>query len=164
MMSSQRTRDIQVGLMVVVAIGVLIGGIMFFKRVSLDTDMVAYHVDFPAVEGLRKGDRVQARGIRVGQVDGFEIMTGKVRVTVAVEEWLTLHDDANVVLVMKGLVGEMLVEVEPGSGEPVELSGRVRRHQARETGHRLGVQFDQAGAPAVSRALEAVGSLAAMLQ
>lgn len=52
----------------------------------------------------------------------------------------------------------------PGSGEPLELSGHVRRHQARETGHRLGVQFDQAGAPAVSRALEAVGSLAAMLQ
>ena len=119
-MTSQRTRDIQVGLMVVVAIGVLIGGIMFFKRISLDTDMVAYHVDFPAVEGLRTGDRVQARGIRVGQVAGFEIMPGKVRVTIEVEDWLTLHDDAKVVLVMKGLVGEMLVEMEPGDGEPVE--------------------------------------------
>lgn len=52
----------------------------------------------------------------------------------------------------------------PGSGEPLELSGRVRRYQARETGYRLGVQFDPAGAPAVSQALEAVGSLAAMLQ
>lgn len=119
-MSSQRTRDIQVGLMVLVAMGVLIAGIMFFKRVSLDTDMVKYHVDFPAVEGLRQGDRVQARGIRVGQVQGFEIMPGKVRVTIEIEEWLTLHDDAKIVLVMKGLVGEMLVEMEPGDGEPVE--------------------------------------------
>ncbi len=118
-MTSQRMRDVQVGLMVVVAIIVLIGGLMFFKRVSLDQDMAVYHIDFPAVEGLRQGDRVQARGIRVGQVAGFEILPDKVRVTVEVEDWLELHRDASIVLVMKGLVGEMLVEIEPGDGEAV---------------------------------------------
>lgn len=52
----------------------------------------------------------------------------------------------------------------PGSGETLELSGRVRRHEAREAGHRLGLQFDEAGASAALQALEAVRSLAAMLQ
>lgn len=52
----------------------------------------------------------------------------------------------------------------PGSGESLELSGRVRRHQVREASHRLGLQFDEAGAPAARQALDAVRSLAAMLQ
>ncbi len=51
-----------------------------------------------------------------------------------------------------------------GSGEPLQLSGRVRRHQAREVGHRVGLQFDEAGASAALQALESVRSLAAMLQ
>jgi phospholipid/cholesterol/gamma-HCH transport system substrate-binding protein len=113
-------RDAQVGLMVVIAMVILVAGLMFFKRVSLDQDMLLYYVDFPAVEGLRKGDRVQARGIRVGQVEGFEIMPGKVRVAIEVEDWLQLTDTATAVLVMKGLVGEMLVEMEPGQGEAVQ--------------------------------------------
>jgi len=119
-MTSQRKRDIQVGLMVLFAVIVLIVGLMFFKRVSLDTDMVTYHADFNAVEGLRQGDRVQVRGIRVGQVQRFEIMPGKVRVTMEIEDWVNLYDDAEVLLVMKGLVGEMLIEIEPGSEDAVD--------------------------------------------
>lgn len=119
-MSSQRNREIQVGVVVVAAIIILIGGLMFFKRVSLDTDMTLYAVDFPAVEGLRQGDRVQVRGIRVGAVQDFEILPGKVRVHLEIEDWVELHDDAEVVLVLKGIVGEVLVDIEPGTGPVVE--------------------------------------------
>jgi phospholipid/cholesterol/gamma-HCH transport system substrate-binding protein len=119
-MNQQRSREIQVGVMVVIGIVIFIAGIMFFKRVSLDTDMVRYSVDFSAVEGLRKGDRVQLRGIRVGAVEGFEVLPGKVRVHVEIEEWVRLYDNAKVVLVLKGLVGEVLVDIEPGDGTLVQ--------------------------------------------
>lgn len=119
-MNQQRSREVQVGVMVAIGIVIFIAGIMFFKRVSLDTDMVAYSVDFSAVEGLRKGDRVQLRGIRVGAVQDFEILPGKVRVHVEVEEWVKLYDNAQVVLVLKGLVGEVLVDIEPGDGTLVQ--------------------------------------------
>ncbi len=119
-MNQQRSREIQVGLMVVIGIVILIGGLMFFKRVNLDTDMVSYSVDFPAVEGLRKGDRVQVRGIRVGAVKEFEILPGKVRVHLELEDWVRLYDNARVVLVLKGIVGEVLVDIEPGDGTMVQ--------------------------------------------
>ncbi|HOX26004.1 MAG TPA: MlaD family protein [Candidatus Krumholzibacteria bacterium] len=118
-MDRERKREIQVGVMVVVAVLVLIGGLMFFKRISLRSDMVSYAVDIPVVEGLRKGDRVQVRGIRVGQVTRFEIMPNTVRVFIEVEDWVELHNDAVVTLVMKGLVGEVLLEIEPGDGSRV---------------------------------------------
>jgi len=119
-MSQQRSREIQVGVMVIAAVIILIGGLMFFKRVSLDTDMTYYAVDFPAVEGLRKGDRVQVRGIRVGAVQDFEILPDKVRVHLEIEDWVRLYDNAEVVLVLKGIVGEVLVDIEPGTGTLVK--------------------------------------------
>lgn len=119
-MNKQRSREIQVGVMVVIGLVILIGGLMFFKRVNLDTNMAEYNVDFPAVEGLRKGDRVQVRGIRVGSVKEFEILPGKVRVHLEIEDWVRLYEDASVVLVMKGIVGEVLVDIEPGEGAMVE--------------------------------------------
>ncbi len=127
-MNKQYAREIQVGVMVVIGIVILVVGLMFFKRVNLRTNLVPYAVDIAAVEGLRQGDRVQARGIRVGQVTGFEFRPDNVRVFIEVEQWVTLRDDADVSLVMKGLVGEVLLEIEPGRGRPVEaghvFSGR----------------------------------------
>ncbi|MBD3221514.1 MCE family protein [bacterium] len=119
-MNGQRSREIQVGIMVVIGLVILIAGLMFFKRVNLDTDMAEYAVDFNAVEGLRKGDRVQVRGIRVGAVKEFEILPGKVRVHLEIEDWVRLYENARVVLVMKGIVGEVLVDIVPGSGTVVE--------------------------------------------
>lgn len=119
-MNQQRSREIQVGVMVAIGMVIFIAGIMFFKRVSLDTDMVTYSVDFSAVEGLRKGDRVQLRGIRVGAVQDFDVLPGKVRVLIEIEDWVRLYDNAQVVLVLKGLVGEVLVDIEPGDGTLVQ--------------------------------------------
>ena len=124
-MKSNRSREIQVGVMVVLGIIVLIGGLMFFKRVNLKTGTVTYAIDFPAVEGLRKGDRVQVRGIRVGNVTDFEFLPGVIRTHIEIEDWVELHPDAEAVLVLKGLVGEVLIEIEPGDGESVVLPGHV---------------------------------------
>lgn len=119
-MNQQRRREIQVGIMVVVALIILIAGLAFFKRVSFDQEMAHYAADFSAVEGLRKGDRVQVRGIRVGSVTGFEFLPGKVRVHMEIEDWVRLYENARVILVMKGIVGEVLLEIEPGEGTIVQ--------------------------------------------
>ena len=124
-MQSERSREIQVGFMVLLGIVILVVGLMFFKRVNLSTSMVPYAVDFPAVEGLRKGDRVQVRGIRVGQVERFEFLPGAVRVHIEIEDWVELHPDADATLVMKGLVGEVLVEFEPGTVDGTVPPGHV---------------------------------------
>lgn len=118
-MNSQRSKEIQVGVMVLIGVVILIVGLMFFKRVNLKTNMQPYAVDLAAVEGLRQGDRVQIRGVRKGRVTDFEFRPGSVRVFMELEDTVVLYEDADVVLVSKGLVGEMLLEIDPGRGEPV---------------------------------------------
>jgi len=121
---SQRTREIQVGIAVIVALGLVIAGLMFFKNVRLTSGVKKYAVDFSAVEGLRVGDSVQVRGIRSGSVSGFDFLPDKVRVFIEVDDWIDLREDAEVVLVQKGIVGEVVLDVDPGTG-PSVLPGYV---------------------------------------
>lgn len=118
-MEHQRKRELQVGLTVIAATVIVIGGLMFFKNMSLNASTNTYAADFVAVEGLKIGDRVQVRGIRAGSVTRFEFVPGGVRVYFDLEGWVKLHEDAEVVLLQKGIVGEMVVEITPGEADPV---------------------------------------------
>ena len=113
-------REFQVGLTVVVAILGLIIGMMWLKQVRMGGGAEIYSADFPQVSGLQVGDRVQVRGIRMGSVTAFAMMDDFVRVTFTVEQGADLREDAVIKLGTKGIVGEVLMDVDPGSGRPVE--------------------------------------------
>jgi len=119
-MDQQRKRELQVGVTVIAAVAILIAGLMFFKNMRLNASTNTYAADFVAVEGLKIGDRVQVRGIRAGSVTTFEFIPGGVRVFFELEGWVKLHEDAEVVLVQKGIVGEMVVEIAPGDATVVD--------------------------------------------
>jgi phospholipid/cholesterol/gamma-HCH transport system substrate-binding protein len=114
-----RRNEIQVGIVTIVSLTVLIVGMMWFKQVSVNRGVALYQVDFPTVEGLQVGDRIQVRGIRAGQVEGFEIIDEFVRVGILIDDDVKLFDDAAVTLGTKGIVGEVVIEIVPGSGRPV---------------------------------------------
>jgi len=114
-----RKKEIQVGLTVIVSVAVLSWGLLWFKQAVFSQSVVRYRVDFESVGGLQSGDRVQVQGIRMGQVEDFVLESGVVRVTFHVNEEANLREDAKVRLTSMGIVGEMLLEVMPGSGEPV---------------------------------------------
>lgn len=114
-----RTKEIQVGLTVIVAVAALIVGMLWFKNVSVSSGNVSYQVDFPSVDGLQLRDRVQVRGIRVGQVESYRIHDGFVRVEIGVEEGVGLGQDADIYLGTKGIVGEIVIDIDPGSGPAV---------------------------------------------
>jgi phospholipid/cholesterol/gamma-HCH transport system substrate-binding protein len=116
---SQNRREMQVGLAVILSATVLIAGTLWFKNFRFAGGVVRYAVDFPAVEGLQVRDRVQVRGIRMGAVDGFVIVADQVRVTFHIDKGMSLHEDARIQLTTVGIVGEMIVEIDPGSGKPV---------------------------------------------
>ncbi len=116
-----RAKEIQVGLAVILAFVFLILGMMWFKNVSLSSGMSMYQVDFPSVEGLQLRDRVQVRGIRVGQVENYAIQDGFVRVDLSINESVKLGTDAQVSLGTKGIVGEVIIEIDPGSGAAVPV-------------------------------------------
>lgn len=126
-----RRKEIQVGLTVIVSVAVLVWGLLWFKQALSSSAMVRYQATFQTVGGLKVGDRVQVQGIRMGNVEGFEIQDGLVVVRFKVEEKSGLRRDAEVSLTSMGIVGEMLVEIMPGTGEPApdgfRFEGRVMK-------------------------------------
>jgi phospholipid/cholesterol/gamma-HCH transport system substrate-binding protein len=119
-----RFNEVQVGILTVFAIVVLIGGMMWFKNIDLSKGQIFYQADFTNVAGLRMGDKVQVRGIRMGEVSGMQIHQATVRVEMQVDEKVDLRDDAVVTLGEKGIVGEVVIEIDPGTG-PCILEGHI---------------------------------------
>jgi phospholipid/cholesterol/gamma-HCH transport system substrate-binding protein len=119
-----RFNEVQVGVLTVFAIVVLIGGMMWFKNVDLSKGQIFYQADFANVAGLRVGDKVQVRGIRMGEVSGMQILQASVRVEMQVDESVDLREDAMVTLGEKGIVGEVVIEIDPGTG-PCILEGHI---------------------------------------
>ncbi len=116
----RRISEFQVGVLTVIALGMLIAGMMWLKNIDLTKGSRLYLVDFDRVEGMRQGDRVQVRGIRMGEVTGMQILQESVRVELVMDEAVDLRQDAIVTLGEKGIVGEVVIEVDPGIGQPVQ--------------------------------------------
>jgi phospholipid/cholesterol/gamma-HCH transport system substrate-binding protein len=114
-----KLNEFQVGLITIVSVAVLVSGMMWLKNMDLRKGSRLYLVDFARVEGMRQGDRVQVRGIRMGEVVGMEILQEAVRVSLALDETVDLREDAVITLGEKGIVGEVVIEVDPGTGAPV---------------------------------------------
>lgn len=115
-----RLNEVQVGLVTIVAITVLVTGMLWLKNIDLRKGSRMYQADFARVEGLRVGDKVQVRGIRMGEVTGLSILPQAVRVQLQLEDTAVLCEDATVTLGEKGIVGEVVIEVDPGTGAPVQ--------------------------------------------
>lgn len=116
---NRRFNEMQVGIFTVVALVILIVGMMWFKNMSLTTGQVMYQADFPEVAGLREGDKVQVRGIRMGEVSELSMLPGAVRVSFMLKEGANLKEDAVITLGEKGIVGEVVIEIDPGVGADV---------------------------------------------
>ncbi|MEN8006403.1 MAG: MlaD family protein [Candidatus Krumholzibacteriota bacterium] len=116
----KRFNEVQVGILTVAAIVVLISGMMWFKNIDLSKGQNYYQADFTNVAGLRVGDKVQVRGIRMGEVSGMQILQASVRVELRLDNTVGLREDAVVTLGEKGIVGEVVIEIDPGVGERIE--------------------------------------------
>lgn len=124
-----KKKEIQVGVTVILSLIILVWGTLWFKQVRFSGGVDHYAAEFSTVGGLKGGDRVQVRGIRLGAVEGFAIEGDMVRVRFYVEKDAGLRRDALVTLTSQGIVGEMLMEILPGTGEPAPeghvFQGRV---------------------------------------
>lgn len=115
-----RFNEVQVGVLTVLAIVVLVAGMMWFKNIDLSKGQNFYQADFTNVAGLRVGDKVQVRGIRMGEVSGMQILQASVRVELQLDDTVDLREDAVVTLGEKGIVGEVVIEIDPGIGVHIE--------------------------------------------
>jgi phospholipid/cholesterol/gamma-HCH transport system substrate-binding protein len=136
-----KLRELQVGVLTLAAIVVLVLGMLWLKNIDLTKGKLLYMADFSQVEGLQVGDRVQVRGIRMGEVGELQMLPGSVRVQMLLDEAAILHQDAVVTLGEKGIVGEVVIEIDPGQG-PAVAEGHI--FQGRNAGT-IAAMTDAAG-------------------
>ncbi len=121
--AKRRVSELQVGLLTILAIVVLIVGMMWLKDMDLSRGSAVYLVNFPEVEGMQPGDRVQVRGIRMGEVGALTMLADAVQAQLVLDASVKLREDAIVTLGEKGIVGEIVVEIEPGTKGKIVAPG-----------------------------------------
>jgi phospholipid/cholesterol/gamma-HCH transport system substrate-binding protein len=133
-MAAARSIEVKVGLLVLVAAGLLValvlvmGGVHFGRRFPIA-------VDFNNPGGLQGGAPVKIAGVRVGQVDRLQPFPpavpgtnrrSLVRVHIEVDERYRpeLHADAAFYVTTHGVLGEQFLAIEPGTPAqpPLDIS------------------------------------------
>jgi phospholipid/cholesterol/gamma-HCH transport system substrate-binding protein len=154
-----KLNEIQVGLVTIIALAALVSGMMWLKNIDLRKGSSLYQADFAKVEGLRVGDKVQVRGIRMGEVTDMQIMPQAVRVQLQLDDTARLCQDAVVILGEKGIVGEVVIEIDPGSGALVQ-EGHIFAGRSAGT---IAAMTDAAGA-AITEMRTLTGQVTALLE
>jgi phospholipid/cholesterol/gamma-HCH transport system substrate-binding protein len=125
-------QEVTVGLLVVVALVVVIGGLTFLSGKSLfGNRMMTFGVRLENVSGLVEGDPVHISGVRVGRVAGIQLRgVEDVVVQLEVARSVRPRVDARVFVRPLDAFGAMFVDYFPGQSEEVLADGQVL------TGHR----------------------------
>jgi len=123
---SRRT-EIQVGVTVLVALGVLLWGVTWLKELSLRRQVKVWLVTFPQTGGLGASDEVQVNGIRKGTVKGMKLIGDHVLVELGLDSDVTLTSDSRVAIRNVGLMGEKVIAVDLATtGTPYTARDTIR--------------------------------------
>jgi phospholipid/cholesterol/gamma-HCH transport system substrate-binding protein len=108
---SRRT-EIEVGLTVLVAVGILLWGVTWLKEFQIQRSVRVWHVLFPQTGGLGPSDEVQVNGIKKGSVHAMRLTGDGVLVDLALASEVTLTRDTRVTIRNIGLMGEKVIGVD----------------------------------------------------
>jgi len=130
--AQERSIEVKVGILILVALGILGGFVLVMGGLSFEKTYPIY-VDFDNPGGLQTGAPVKIAGIDVGKVDEMQFRGGEldpktgrhpmVRVKLLVKQKVrkTIHDDAEFYVTTQGVLGEQFLAIEPGSPTHPEL-------------------------------------------
>ena len=107
----KRRSDLLVGVVILVAFVMLIGGIMWLKSFSFTQKMVSYTAVFSNIGGLQVGDPVSANGLKKGTVSSIELYGSLVAVRFKLDKTVPFTDSAVVTVKNIGLMGERKIEI-----------------------------------------------------
>lgn len=106
----------KVGLFFVVGLVVLGWLVLRIEEIPLfEGDSRTVDALFDSVQGLDDKAAIRVAGVRVGRVDGVRLDGGRARVTLRLDEPVELFADARAKVANAGLLGEKLVELDPGT-------------------------------------------------
>lgn len=151
-----------VGAAVLALLAALVAGLVWLKDIGREGEFVRYAINFEkqALDGLQLGAEVNLRGIKVGRVDDYALVSDKlnrVRVVVRVDRRAPVRSNtvavvtrnfvtgiAAITLVTREPAGEALVAVPEGERYPVIGEGQSDLDEITGRVHRLGDQAAEA--------------------
>lgn len=114
--------ELVVGLFVLV--GVLCLGYLAIKLGKLELvggDYYEIQAEFSSTSGLKNGASVEIAGVEVGRVKDIGLREDRAQVVLAIQDGITIYDDAIASIKTRGIIGEKFMELSPGgAGEPLK--------------------------------------------
>jgi phospholipid/cholesterol/gamma-HCH transport system substrate-binding protein len=110
----RRGAELKVGMAVIFALVVLIGGIIWIKGFQVARKSYSVRVAFDEVGGLSSGDPVTVHGVTKGSVKNIELSRTQVYVDISMDKNIVITDDAQFIIRNIGLMGEKYVAVRLG--------------------------------------------------
>jgi len=111
---SNKSTELRVGVVVLLACAILIFGLIWVKGIRFDQTRYRYSVIFPNVGALEVGDPVSVSGVPKGKVEKIELYQGDVLVTFNLTTDVILKKDAKFTIMNVGLMGERFIAVQTG--------------------------------------------------
>ena len=81
--------------------------------------------EFDNVSGLKKGASVEIAGVQVGQVTDIVLVDSVARLTLSVDNAVSIKDDDIALIRTKGIIGDRYVKISRGSSELMLKPGAV---------------------------------------
>jgi len=137
-MRHQTTSNFKLGLIVSIALAIFIIAVYLIgNKRNMFSDTFRISAVFQNVNGLQTGNNVRLSGINVGTVDNITITSDStVEVYMKIDSKVRqyIKKDALAGIGSDGLVGNMLINISPGSGDfpPVENSDRIAAYSRTE--------------------------------
>lgn len=133
-MITQRSTEIKVGVVSVLAIVLFIAGIMLGRGCSVGVNHVLTF-RFPNSGGIDAGSPITVDGVKRGTVSSVENSNGEVIITATVSKIDDLHADASAVISMLEITGGKKISINPGvSSQPFDPSQVIAGTNAADIG------------------------------
>lgn len=153
-MRSRTIREGSVGLLILVALAVFVGLVVWLRGLNIANRSYKFVVNFASVAGMRVGASVRYRGVSVGKITEVKARTNGVDATVEITPAnLLIPRDVVIEANQAGLVGETSIDITPLKPLPKDAlslnplsrqcnSKQVICNQDRLSGQ-IGVSFDE---------------------
>ena len=112
-----------------VLVGILCLGYLAIKLGKLELvggDHYELIADFSSSSGLKKGASIEIAGVEVGRVKSIVLKEDQAQVVLAIEDGITVYNDAIASIKTRGIIGEKFMGLSPGgAGEPLAKGGTI---------------------------------------
>ena len=112
--SRSRDRELWVGVFVILGLVAILTALYTLTDAALFRGRYIIQTVVPDAGGIRRGDPVQMRGVNIGRVSSFHIVSDGVEVDLEIEGRYPIPTDSQVELRSGGLLGGMVANVIPG--------------------------------------------------